>query len=184
VFLSFSAEPDGDVPQQGTPAQFVAAWRHIHGVFAKMGVHNVLWVWTTEGYLPHEQTIAAMYPGNAYVDWIGYDPYNYYNCHQANWQSFAQTVQPFYQWLTTQPFGAKPVMLAEYGSAADPRQPNREAAWYRNIVPVIRNMPRLKALIQWNASIPGCHLGVPRNSPQARAYRQTGLSPYLLKETP
>jgi hypothetical protein len=45
-------------------------------------------------------------------------------------------------------------------------------------------MPRLKALIQWNSAIPGCHLGVPRNSPQARAYRQTGLSSYLLKETP
>jgi Glycosyl hydrolase family 26 len=184
VFLSFSAEPDGDVPQQGTPAQFVAAWRHIHDVFARMGVHNVIWVWTTEGYLPHERTIAAMYPGNAYVDWIGYDPYNYYTCHQAKWLSFAQTVKPFYQWLTTQPFGDKPVMLAEYGSAADPHQPDREAAWYRGLLPVIRQMPRLKALIQWNSAIPGCHLGVPRNSPEARAYRQAGLSSYLLKETP
>ena len=143
--------PTATFPQQGTPAQFVAAWRHIHDVFAKLGVHNVIWVWTTEGYLPHERTIAAMYPGNAYVDWIGYDPYNYYTCHQASWQSFAQTVQPFYQWLTTQPFGDKPVMLSEFGSAADPQQPDREAAWYRSIVPVIRQMPRLKALIQWNA---------------------------------
>lgn len=184
VFLTFSAEPDGAVPQQGTPAQFVAAWRHVHDVFAKLGVHNVIWVWTTEGYLPHEQTIAAMYPGNAYVDWIGYDPYNYFDCHQARWLSFAQTVEPFYRWLAAQPFGAKPVMLSEFGSAADPRSPDREAAWYRSIVPVIRQMPRLKALIQWNASIPGCHLGVPKNSPQARAYRQTGLDPYFLRETP
>jgi beta-mannanase len=144
----------------------------------------VIWVWTTEGYLPHEQTIAAMYPGNAYVDWIGYDPYNYYRCHQAAWLSFAQTVEPFYRWLTAQPFGGKPIMLAEFGSAADPKAPDREAAWYRGIVPVIQQMPRLKALIQWNSSIPGCQLGVPRNSPQARAYRQTGLSSYLLKETP
>jgi beta-mannanase len=125
-----------------------------------------------------------MYPGNAYVDWIGYDPYNYFDCHQAGWQSFAQTVEPFYRWLATQPFGAKPVMLSEFGSVSDPHSPGREAAWYRSIVPVIRNMPRLKALIQWNASIPGCHLGVPRNSPQARAYRQTGRAPFLLRETP
>ena len=94
-------------------------------MFAKIGVHNVIWVWTTEGYLPHERTIAALYPGNAYVNWIGYDPYNYYTCHQASWQSFAQTVQPFYQWLTTQPFGDKPIMLAEFGSAADPHQPEQ-----------------------------------------------------------
>lgn len=184
VFLTFSAEPDGSVPQQGTPEQFVAAWRHVHDVFARLGVHNVVWVWTTEGYLPHEQTIAAMYPGNAYVDWIGYDPYNYYTCHKAGWLSFAQTVQPFYRWLTRQPFGGKPVMLAEYGSAADPRHPALEAAWYAGIVPVIRHMPRLKALIQWNSSIPGCPLGVPANSPQARAFRQTGMSPYLRRETP
>jgi hypothetical protein len=79
---------------------------------------------------------------------------------------------------------AKPVMLSEFGSAADPRSPDREAAWYQSIVPVIRQMPRLKALIQWNASIPGCHLGVPKNSPQARAYRQTGLDPYLPQRNP
>jgi hypothetical protein len=184
VFLTFSAEPDGDVPNQGTPAQFVAAWRHIHTVFARLGVRNVVWVWTTEGYIPHESMIAATYPGNDYVDWIGYDPYNYFSCHQTQWQTFAQTVDPFYYWILRQPFGNKPIMLAEFGSAADPRNPGRQASWYRGIVPAVRNLPRLKALVQWNSSIPGCDLGVPKASETATAYRQAGLSPYFLKQAP
>lgn len=184
VFLTFSAEPDGEVPAQGTPAQFVAGWRHIHTVFARLGVRNVVWVWTTEGYLPHASIIAATYPGDAYVDWIGYDPYNYFSCHQTQWQTFAQTVNPFYHWILRQPFGNKPIMLAEFGSAADPRNPDREASWYRGIVPAVHNLPRLKALVQWNASIPGCDLGVPAGSETATAYRQAGLSPYFLQKAP
>jgi hypothetical protein len=184
VFLTFSAEPDGEVPGQGTPAQFVAAWRHIHTVFASQGVRNVVWVWTTEGYLPHASTIAALYPGNAFVDWIGYDPYNYFSCHQTGWQTFAQAVDPFYDWILRQPFGNKPIMLSEFGSAADPRDPGRLPAWYQGIVTAVQKLPRLKAVVQWNASIPGCFLGIPPNSPTAQAYRQTGLSRYFRQEAP
>ena len=137
VFLTFEAEPDGNVPAQGSAAQYVAAWRHVHDVFAQQGVSNVVWVWTTDGYLPNKTTIAALYPGNAYVDWIGYDPYNYYTCHHAAWQSFSQTVGPFYRWLMANRFG-KPIMLAEFGSAADPADPGREASWFRGIVPALR----------------------------------------------
>jgi hypothetical protein len=35
-------------PQNGNrPADFIAAWKHVHLVFQKMGANNVLWVWTT-----------------------------------------------------------------------------------------------------------------------------------------
>jgi hypothetical protein len=185
VFLTFSAEPDGAVPSEGTPAQFVAAWRHVYGVFASLGVHNVVWVWTTTGYVPHASTIAALYPGNAYVNWIAYDPYNFFNCHHTPWRSFAQTVDPFYQWLTAHHLGAgKPVMLAEFGSAANPANPGQEAAWYRGIVPAIKRLPRLKALVMWNAATPGCDLQLSAEPPAARAYRQAGLSPYLRQALP
>jgi Glycosyl hydrolase family 26 len=185
VFLSFSAEPDGAVPGNGTPTQFIAAWRHIHDVFARQGVRNVVWVWITTGYVPHADTIAALYPGDRYVDWIGYDPYNFFNCHHSPWQSFGQTVQPFYQWLTGRHLGAgKPVMLAEFGSAGNPENPEMEAEWYRGVVPVLRGMPRLKALIMWNSSTAGCDLQLSADSAAARAYRQAGLSPYLRQALP
>jgi hypothetical protein len=184
VFLTFAAEPDGVIPRVGTSAQFVAAWRHVHDVFARLGVRNVVWVWTTEGYLPHARTIAALYPGNAYVDWIGYDPYNYFTCHGAPWTSFADTVVPFYNWLISHHFGDKPIMLAEFGSAPDPRDPGRQASWYASIPPVVRGLPDLKALIQWNSTVPHCDLRLPTASAAAQAYRQAGLSPYFPKDVP
>lgn len=185
VFLTFSAEPDGAVPGNGTAAQFVAAWRHVYDVFAQQGVHNVVWVWTTTGYVPHAGVIAALYPGNAYVNWIAYDPYNFFNCHNSPWRSFAATVGPFYQWLTVNHLGnGKPVMLAEFGSAADPANPRQEAAWYRGIVPELRALPRLKALVMWNSGTPGCDLQLSAAPAAARAYRQAGLSPYLRQPLP
>ncbi len=185
VFLTFSAEPDGAVPSEGTPAQFVAAWRHVYDVFARLGVHNVVWVWTTTGYVPHASTIAALYPGNAYVNWIAYDPYNFFNCHHSPWHSFAQTVSPFYQWLTAHHLGpGKPVMLAEFGSAANPADPGQEAAWYRGIVPAIKRLPRLKALVMWNSATPGCDLQLSAEPSAARAYREAGMSRYLRPDLP
>ncbi len=184
VFLTFSTEPDGAVPGLGSPADFVAAWRHLHDVFAQQGARNVVWVWNTEGYLPHAATIAALYPGNAYVDWVGYDPYNYFTCHGAPWRSFAQTVTPFYRWLMSHGFGAKPLMLAEFGSVADPHDPSRQADWYRSIPAVLAGLPHIKAAIQWNAATSGCDLRLPAASLAGRAYRQAGLSPYLGRDLP
>ena len=184
VFLTFSTEPDGAVPGLGAPADFVAAWRHLHDVFARLGVRNVVWVWNTEGYLPHAATIAALYPGSAYVDWVGYDPYNYFTCHGTGWLSFTQTVTPFYRWLMSRGFGVKPLMLTEYGSVADPRDPGREADWYRSIPAVLAGLPHIRAVIQWNAATGGCDLRLPVASPAGRAYRQAGLSPYLGRDLP
>jgi hypothetical protein len=185
VFLTFSAEPDGAVPGNGPAAEFVAAWRHVHDVFARQRVHNVVWVWTTTGYVPHAGTIASLYPGDGYADWIGYDPYNFFNCHHGPWHSFAQTVGPFYRWLTSHRLGAgKPLMLPEFGSAPDPAHPGREAAWFRGIVPVLRGLPRLKALILWNSATPGCNLKITADPAAASAYRLTGLSPYLRQALP
>jgi hypothetical protein len=183
VFLTFAAEPDAVVPQEGSPAQFVAAWRHIHDVFARLGARNVVWVWTTEGYLPHARLIRSLYPGSAYVDWISYDPYNYYSCHGAPWSSFAQTVEPFYRWLMANHFGGKPFMLSEFSTAADPRDPARQAAWYSSIPAVVPQLANLKALIQWNATVPGCDLRLPAG-PTASGYRQVGLFPYFQKDVP
>jgi Glycosyl hydrolase family 26 len=185
VFLSFSPEADSATASRlGTPAEFVAAWRHIHDVFAQVGASNVIWVWTTEGYLAHASTIAALYPGSSYVDWIGYDPYNFYTCHGAHWETFAQTVEPFYRWLTAHHLGGKPEMLAEFGSSPDPQQPGRETTWYQGIGPVVRALPHIKALVQWNSTVPGCSLQLADGSAAMAAYRQVGLSPFFRQKLP
>ncbi len=184
VFLSFAAEADASGPSQGSPAEFVAAWRHVYGLFARLEVRDVIWVWTTTGYLSRAPTIAAMYPGKSYVDWIGYDPYNYFSCQDSPWQSFAQTVGPFYEWLAAQRFG-KPVMLTEYGTSANLADPELEASWYRDILPALHVYTSIKALILWNSATRQCNMMLSAAPAGARAaYRQTGLSPYLRQQLP
>ncbi len=123
VFVDFQHEFDNKAQEagEGTPAQYIAAYRHIHQVFANQGVTNVIWVWVSTGYLPHLPDIAASYPGASYVDWIGYDAYNFSSCHKGIWKTPLQVFQPYYNWVESQPgMMSKPVMLTEFASLAGP----------------------------------------------------------------
>jgi mannan endo-1,4-beta-mannosidase len=58
---------------------FVAAWRHIHRVFAAVGARKVIWVWTvarnTPGDPQVDPSMRPWWPGEAYVNWVGLDIY-------------------------------------------------------------------------------------------------------------
>jgi mannan endo-1,4-beta-mannosidase len=64
-----------------TPKEFVAAWRHIHDIFKKVGVSNVTWSWDPSHQYQEVAVgkVASLasewYPGNKYVDIIGLDGY-------------------------------------------------------------------------------------------------------------
>jgi beta-mannanase len=58
-----------------TPAAFVAAWQHVHTIFTTAGVANVKWVWCPNAGGP--TPVAQVYPGDAYVDIVGMDGYNF-----------------------------------------------------------------------------------------------------------
>ena len=64
--------------QHVTPAQFVAAWRHIVTIFRSDGATNVTWIWNPNVTTPYtDPDLAAWYPGDAYVNWVGLDGYFY-----------------------------------------------------------------------------------------------------------
>jgi mannan endo-1,4-beta-mannosidase len=85
IILSFGHEMNGWWYPWGehwtTPKEFIAAWRHIHDIFKKVGVGNVTWSWDPS----HQYREVAVgkvaspasewYPGNKYVDMIGLDGY-------------------------------------------------------------------------------------------------------------
>jgi mannan endo-1,4-beta-mannosidase len=64
-----------------SPGVFVAAWRHIHRIFAANGARKVVWVWEVAPIrgTPGDRTVAPgprpWWPGRAYVNWIGLDIY-------------------------------------------------------------------------------------------------------------
>lgn len=55
---------------------YVLAWRHIHDIFESEHVDNAIWVWSVNRVdnLP-DKTLARVYPGDDYVDWVGISGY-------------------------------------------------------------------------------------------------------------
>lgn len=106
VVLSFGHEMNGSWNSWGAghvrPSTFVAAWRRIHNVFARAGVHNVTWSWDPShvGDLPR-----PWWPGPRYVDTIGIDGY------QRPGQTFAQIFAD--RLANIRSFTSKPIYIAE-----------------------------------------------------------------------
>ncbi|GGZ63314.1 hypothetical protein GCM10010387_65920 [Streptomyces inusitatus] len=166
VFLSFDLEMDTRIPEDGAPADFVAAHRHIHDRFRELGAANAIWVWNVTGYPGNQKLFRALYPGDEYVDWIGYNQYNYFRCHDAEWQSFEQTQRGPHDWLRKNISDTKPMMLPEFGTADDPSKPGAQAQWYREVPRVVKSLEGVGAALQWNWRDPGpgCDLSLARDS--------------------
>ncbi|WP_461083556.1 glycosyl hydrolase [Streptomyces deserti] len=180
VFLSFDLEMDTRTPDNGTPAEFVRAYRHIHDRFRALGVDNVVWTWITTGYLDHADLIKRMYPGDAYVDWIGYNQYNYYRCHDTDWLTFAQTQTATHTWIRQNISDDKPLMLSEFGTAVDAARPERQAQWYAEVPRVLKRLEGVKAALQWNFRDPGPHCNLAlANEAAWDSLREAVADPYL-----
>jgi len=154
TFIAFDAEFDNHYRDKGSMADYVAAYRRIHDTFRAHRVKNVAWTWVSTGYLGagNDSRIRAGYPGDDYVDWVGYDPYNFFRCNDTAWDSFHRTVSPTYRWLMANGFGDKPFLLSEYGTQYDPSHPERSVRWHANIAESLENLPNLKGLIRFDSS--------------------------------
>lgn len=52
--------------------EYVQAWRHVHDVFTRLGVTNVIWIWSPNILRPVPNvSLEALYPGDRYVDLVG-----------------------------------------------------------------------------------------------------------------
>ncbi|MDO6738374.1 glycoside hydrolase family 26 protein [Wenyingzhuangia sp. 2_MG-2023] len=98
-------------PQNSDPSEYIDAWKHVHDVFDKEGVKNVIWVWS-----PHLAygKFKEYYPGDEYVDVVATGALNYgTSTGWSKWWSFKQIFGNFYKDLA---FFNKPIMIAEFGS--------------------------------------------------------------------
>ncbi|HWG23581.1 glycoside hydrolase family 26 protein [Actinospica sp.] len=80
IALSFGHEFNGNWYPWGTSkstaADFVAAWKHVHDLFAAAGATNVIWIWDPNDIYPVSNVqLKQYYPGDTYVDWAGVTGY-------------------------------------------------------------------------------------------------------------
>ena len=191
VLLRWAHEMNGNWYQwSGQPERYVAAWRHIHAIFAAAGATNVQWVWSpnvfSAGSVAHD--FRPYFPGDAYVDWLALDGYN----HGDVWMTFAEVFESSYMAITA--LSEKPLMIAEVASARATAEQaaagHSKSKWitdaYSNAIP---SMPRIKAVIWFNENKVGLEMNGKdwriESSPAAqRAFAHAVAAPYYLATWP
>jgi beta-mannanase len=127
------------------PGQYVAAWRHVHDLFVRVGASNATWVWCPNVDREHRyQPLAEVYPGDAYVDWTGLDGYSW----GAPFESFTSIFKSTYDEIVGQIAPAKPMLV---GETAAPEIGGSKAQWITdmfNALPV--TFPRIRALLYFD----------------------------------
>ena len=145
VWLTLNHEPEDD-PRHGTPAEFVAAWRHWVDVFRGRGVNNAAFTWIMMAWSFASNEALTYYPGDAYVDWVASDGYNWGICRGGGWCDFRSVFSDMYAFGLAH---AKPMLIAEYASAEDPTDPNHKSEWLAEAAAQLRTMPQIKAISYW-----------------------------------
>jgi hypothetical protein len=134
VYFTFNHEPETSLNSSGGGADFIAAWRKVVTVFRGQGVTNAdyLWIMTAYSFKAKDRRRAVdWYPGEAYIDYMGADAYNWYNCRPGTsnpWNSLEQLLNPMR--LFAQGKAIKGLMVPEWASTEDSAQPGRKAQWF------------------------------------------------------
>jgi hypothetical protein len=126
-----------------SPADYVAAWRHLHDLFAERAADNVRWVWCPNASAFSDGTAQRFYPGDAYVDWVCADGYAY----PWNTASFADIFKDFHRW------GAgtgKPLMVGEWGVVE--RASGAKGRWLAEARTALKSrLPKIAAVVYFDA---------------------------------
>jgi mannan endo-1,4-beta-mannosidase len=145
VLLRFGFEMNGDwFSWSGDPDAYVAAWRRARGL---VRARNVEWVWAPNVASVPDTPRNGMhryYPGDAFVDWVGVDGYNFGDDHDEwhAWESFESIFDALFEEFG-QRYPGKPIMVAETASAPGPAR----GAWIREAHAYLARRPRVKALV-------------------------------------
>jgi hypothetical protein len=168
VILRFAHEANGNHFPWGvtgfdnTAASYVGAWRRVHRLFREVGATNVKFLWSVaKKACPGAcNPYAAFYPGDAYVDYLGFSNFNWGS--PRAWQPMVKGFRKVTDLLSQ--ISPKPIVAAENASAA---QGGDKAAWIREgYRAVYAELPRISAIIYLDVDLraaghPDWRLGSP-----------------------
>ena len=189
-YFTFHHEPEttGDIPF-GTDSDFKAAWRNVIDIFRAQGVDNAdfLFITTAWNYQVNQNDrryAPKWYPGDEWVDAIGADAYNWYNCLNANntnWRTLQSVIESFRQWGATHP--DKPLMLPEWGSFDDPANANRKGQWMAQAQELFKQpgYEQFTAVVYFNSqhnAVPQCPWWVDSSPAALAAFTTMGADPF------
>jgi hypothetical protein len=156
-----------------------AVWRRVVRIFREWGATNVEWVWTpnvnTGGSFPFRD----LYPGDEWVDWVGFDGFNW--ALRGEWHSFTEIVDNTYEEIAK--LTSRPMIAAETGSS---ESGGDKAAWVASALRrEIPKLPRIRAVVWFDATFAdsgeqgdtGLDTRVNSSADSLRAFRTAIASP-------
>ncbi|MBM6402704.1 hypothetical protein JQN72_00400 [Phycicoccus sp. CSK15P-2] len=159
VMVTYDHEMDLPKKQgRGTPQDFVAAWRRVHGIFHEEGADNAVWVWVAAALEDTLHHVGEFWPGNDVVDWVSWDAYTRSGCDPLEPSTtVGEAVDVFHDWLEVEGprhgiDPEKPLMVSELGGILAEDAPMTRQQWYAQIPAMLRERPRIRALGLWDYS--------------------------------
>jgi len=190
LFLTIYHEPEDNViPTAGsgmTAQDYAAMYRRVVTKLREAGVTNAVYVWNTMGFSGWRQYYDALYPGDAFVDWLAYDPYMRNDVYtdlfdlvnrgrpDLNWPGY-------YSWATAKAPG-KPIMFAEWGADLTTNA-NPVSKISIDSATIARAYPMLKAIVYWNEEGIG-NYRIDDNTDYGNAFRRLAAQPTFNAMTP
>ena len=174
VLLRFGHEMNGPWYPWGSasnrPEEYVAAFRHVVDIFRAEGALNVRFVWAPNVEYPGSAPLFPLYPGDAYVDWICVDGFNWGTSRSdSRWEGFDQVFRSTYDQVVVLAPGKR--FMVETASA---EVGGDKAAWIRDALgtQVPRRFDRIEAVLWFDESKEADWRVT--SSPEAlRAFRET-----------
>jgi hypothetical protein len=190
-FLVIHHEPEDEVRQQSgsgyTASDYAAMFRHVEDRLKRDGVHNALYVMCYMGTEVHaiEPWYSDLWPGNSYVDWIGFDKYSAPPMAPAN-GNFKTLVNRHYghgsfrgayRWAQAH-YPHKPVMLAEWGATESASDPGWKGRMFGTVPSGLRSMPHLKLISYYDSpGYKGSDKSVDTSAASMSAWRRLAAQP-------
>jgi beta-mannanase len=165
--------PWGIANNNSNPALYVSAYRRVHDLVVAAGATNVQWVWCFNDSPTPDTSYndpAQSYPGDAYVDWVAIDGYNWglgpsWDPSGNYWTSFDTMFANAY--AKARAIAPKrPVMIGEVGSSEDG---GNKAQWINDMSTALQSgrYPDLKLIVYFDQDKEELWSGVSSSAAQA-----------------
>ena len=155
ILVRFAHEMNGDWYPWGRGVEgnnsyrFRAVWQRIVRLFREQGATNVQWVWTPNVNTGGELPFRDLYPGDRWVDWVGFDGFNW--AQAGEWNSFTGIVDNTYEEINR--ISDRPMIVGETGSSDGGGD---KAEWVTSaLTREIPKMPRIRAVVWFDARFEG-----------------------------
>lgn len=132
-----------------TAQQHKDAWAYVRSIFDSVGASNVRWSWSPNISYTGSTPYADIYPGDAAVDVIAFDGYNWGDGSQylenttTSWKTPQEVFEPSFNEMralnTTKPFWLGEVASAEKGGS--------KAEWIDTFIRWLTNQPEVEAFV-------------------------------------